>query len=114
MAYALNTAAVERCPVETTVEIIGGKWKTVLMYHLVSGEKTVFATATARSSGFGPHADAVTEGVGSRWAGAARGVCRSAGSGRIQPDTGWPDACADLERHEGVGQQPNQSLGRHS
>ncbi len=39
MANALNTAAVERCPVETTVEIIGGKWKTVLMYHLVSGEK---------------------------------------------------------------------------
>ena len=35
----MDVGPVERCPVETTVEIIGGKWKTVLMYHLVSGEK---------------------------------------------------------------------------
>ena len=27
------------CPVETTLCIIGGKWKGVLIYHLLSGKK---------------------------------------------------------------------------
>jgi DNA-binding HxlR family transcriptional regulator len=27
------------CPVEATVDIIGGKWKSVILYHLFSGKK---------------------------------------------------------------------------
>ena len=27
------------CPVETTLNIIGGKWKGVILYHLLSGKK---------------------------------------------------------------------------
>lgn len=28
-----------KCPVESTLDIIGGKWKVVLLYHLIDGEK---------------------------------------------------------------------------
>lgn len=28
-----------RCPVETTLDIIGGKWKPLIIYHLLGGTK---------------------------------------------------------------------------
>ncbi|KEQ22270.1 winged helix-turn-helix transcriptional regulator [Paenibacillus tyrfis] len=30
---------IKKCPVETTLGVIGGKWKGVIIYHLLSGTK---------------------------------------------------------------------------
>jgi DNA-binding HxlR family transcriptional regulator len=30
---------VERCPIETTLRVIGGKWKSLVLYHVRSGPK---------------------------------------------------------------------------
>jgi DNA-binding HxlR family transcriptional regulator len=33
------TVKIETCPVVTTVNAIGGKWKPIILYHLTSGPK---------------------------------------------------------------------------
>ena len=30
---------MEGCPVETTLDVIGGKWKGIILYHLIAGTK---------------------------------------------------------------------------
>ena len=32
------------CPVQNTVDIISGKWKSVILYHLFQGDATRFST----------------------------------------------------------------------
>lgn len=34
-----NTAESSICPITATLELIGGKWKAVILYHLISGTK---------------------------------------------------------------------------
>lgn len=33
------TSLPTRCPVETTVEVMGGKWKPLILYYLLDGTK---------------------------------------------------------------------------
>jgi len=35
----MSASCGQTCPVETALNIIGGKWKGVLIFHLISGKK---------------------------------------------------------------------------
>ncbi|EJR46076.1 hypothetical protein IIM_04938 [Bacillus cereus VD107] len=35
----MQNVPIKKCPVETTLDVIGGKWKGVIIYYLLSGTK---------------------------------------------------------------------------
>jgi DNA-binding HxlR family transcriptional regulator len=37
--YPKETSTITQCPVETTLSIIGDKWKPLIIYHLLGGTK---------------------------------------------------------------------------
>ena len=39
MTHSTSAQLSARCPVESTVALIGGKWKPHVLFHLVSGSK---------------------------------------------------------------------------
>ena len=36
---SLKTMRLEDCPVRAAIDVIGGKWKPVILYHLMNGKK---------------------------------------------------------------------------
>jgi DNA-binding HxlR family transcriptional regulator len=34
-----NRAPGERCPIESTIEVLGGKWKPLILYYLMGGTR---------------------------------------------------------------------------
>ncbi|MCP4138977.1 MAG: helix-turn-helix transcriptional regulator [Chloroflexi bacterium] len=30
---------IENCPIESTLQVIGGKWKGIILYHMLDGKK---------------------------------------------------------------------------
>ncbi|MBA5249527.1 MAG: helix-turn-helix transcriptional regulator [Gammaproteobacteria bacterium] len=39
MAYKTMQEKTTKCPVELTLSLIGGKWKGIILYHLMDGKK---------------------------------------------------------------------------
>lgn len=37
--YRYEEKYTEGCPVKTTLKVIGGKWKGIILYHLIDGSK---------------------------------------------------------------------------
>ena len=39
MGFETECADADRCPVEVTLSTIGGKWKALILYHVVAGPR---------------------------------------------------------------------------
>ncbi len=64
----------EGCPVETTLDIIGGKWKGILLYHLIDGKKRFNRVSKTIPKNYPAYAHATIKRIGTGWRDSPRGL----------------------------------------
>ena len=82
----LTNAELPACPVETTLTLIGDKWKVLILRDLMPGDKAVRGTEKIRRQCVSEGLDCPTPGDGGKWACSPRGLCRSAAESRVFAD----------------------------
>ena len=86
-------AKEDNCPVEATLELIGGKYKALILWHLSQG---ILRFSELRQVIKGA-------GAGGQWSGSSGGVSRHPAQGGILPDGNRPQSDARSRSHAGLG-----------
>ena len=76
------------CPVEATISLIGGKYKSVILFHLMG--KTLRYSENARTA---------TSGTGKRWTYQKNRLSGCPAQNRVQPDGVWREPVTDPKCH---------------
>lgn len=86
MSETKDTAALPACPVETTLTLIGDKWKVLILRDLLPGKKRFGELKKVCGKCFAKGADGSAARHGKKRPRSPRGLCRGAAEGGILAD----------------------------
>jgi len=91
----------EACPVEFTLDVIGGKWKGVLLYHLMNGP--IQRISPNLPGNYPTDADTAASRTGGGWRRSSRGVPPGPSEGGVLLNGIWQNLNSDHYPNEGMG-----------
>lgn len=103
MSEQTNAKPLPACPVETTLTLIGNKWKVLILRELLPGTKRFGELKKSIGSVSKEGADRTASGYGRKRAVKPQGLCRGTAPGRVHTHRSGLQLEAYSGRHAGLG-----------
>ena len=110
----INDEIIEKCPVETALDVLAGKWKILILWYLRTETKRFNELQKLMPRTTQKNVNSKIKRIRKRWFGTQRSISSSSSQSRVFFDLLWPKFKTYFKKPLFMGRntQKEQGLGR--